>query len=131
MSNEHVEGLKARLAVLDQEREAILNLLKIWGENPPTGSPSFVVRKGSTQSFTTSGRIIDATIDLIHKLGRQAKNSEIMEYVKERQLTLGNTDNPDRMLAAILANEAKKKDGRIKSAARGFWDMSKQLKIPL
>jgi hypothetical protein len=70
-----------------------------------------------------SGRIIDATIDLIHKLGRQAKNSEIMEYVKERQLPLGNTDKPERMLAAILANEAKKKDGRIKSVARGFWEI--------
>ncbi|MGA2624796.1 MAG: hypothetical protein ABSF91_13130 [Bacteroidota bacterium] len=70
-----------------------------------------------------SGRIIDATVELIHKLGRPVKNSEILEYVKEKQLTLGNADKPDRMLSAILANETKKKDARIKSAARGYWEI--------
>jgi len=123
MSNEHIEGLKARLAKLDEEREAILNLLKVWGENPPLDSDPRSRKKSSIQSFTTSGRIVDATIELIHRLSRPAKNSEIMEYVKEKQLPLGKTDKPDRMLAAILANEGKKKDGRLKSVARGYWEI--------
>ncbi|MFI5253495.1 MAG: hypothetical protein ACHQQQ_13805 [Bacteroidota bacterium] len=124
MNNEQVEALKARLTKLEEERTAILRLLEVWGENPPIDVAVPVSRTVRVnQSFTVSGRIIDAAVELVHKLGRPVKNSEIMEYAKEKQLTLGNTDNPDRMLAAILGNEIKKKDARLKKAARGYYEI--------
>jgi len=46
-----------------------------------------------------------------------------MEYVKEKQLPLGNTDNPRGMLSAILTNEVKKRDSRLKKAARGYYEI--------
>jgi len=123
MDNSYIEGLKARLVKLDEERSAILTLLEVWGESPPLNDSTVKKIYKATQSFSVSGRIIDATVELIHKLGRPVKNADIMEFVKEKQLTLGNTATPDRMLSAILSNEAKKKDGRIKSAARGYWEI--------
>ena len=125
MDKAYIEGLKARLTQLEDEREAILKLLEVWGENPPMrgGNVASQFSKPTAQSFSVSGRIIDATVELIHKLGKPVKNSDIMEHVKEKQLPLGNADNPERMLAAILSNESKKKDGRIKNAARGYWEI--------
>ncbi len=125
MNKEQIEGLKARLSKLEAERTAIMNLLEVWGESPPIDDGTSVSHRTSKSatSFTTGGRIVDATVELIHKLGRPAKNAEIMEYIREKQLPLGNTATPDRMLAAILNNESKKSGARIRNAARGYWDV--------
>jgi hypothetical protein len=123
MNKDQIEGLKSRLASLEKERVAIIQLLEVWGENPPAEMSDGNRLTKIPPSFTTGGRIVDATVELIHKLGRPAKSSEIMEYIKEKQLPLGNTENPTQMLAAILANETKKKDARLKKAARGYFEI--------
>lgn len=121
MNKEYIAGLQKRLAQLDQEREAILKLLEVWGD--PDASTSLSLPKATAQSFSVGGRIVDAVAELIHKTGRPVKNSEILEYLKEKQLPLGNSKNPERMLAAILSNETKKKDARLKKAARGYYEI--------
>ncbi len=115
-----VQWIKARLAALEKERTALLNLLEVYGESGDI--PSAQVKKQPV-SFTLQGRIVDAVIELRHKMGRPVKNSEIYEYLKEKQLPLGDTANPERMLSAILFNETKKKGARLKKAARGYYEI--------
>ena len=123
MTKEYVEMLQERLAKIEEEKSTILKLLDIWGEKRGALSLPFKDEIKSSQSFSISGRIIDAVVELIHKTGRPVKNSEIMEYMKEKQLPIGNAENPERMLAAILYNETKKKDARLKKAARGYFEI--------
>jgi hypothetical protein len=118
MNKDYVEGLKNRLLQLDEERSAILKLLEVWGDKDY--SPSI---PKTSQSFSIGGRIVDAVIELIHKTGRPVRNSEIMDFIKEKQLPLGNTENPERMLSAILSNEIRKRDSRLKKAARGYYEI--------
>lgn len=114
-----VEWVKARLAHLDKERNALLSLLEVYGEKG-IGVTGITPQ---TRSFSTGGRVIDAVVELIHKNGKPVKNAEVMEYLKEKDVPLGKSANPDRMLSAILSNECKKKDGRIRQAARGYYDL--------
>ena len=120
----NIASLKERLAKIEEERGAILKLLEIWGEVSPviglSGSPE---TKKPLQSNTISGRVVDATIELIHSLGRQATNKEILEYVEKRGLSLGETADKQRNLSAILSNDVKKPNGRLKSVARGVYDI--------
>ena len=116
----NVQWIKARLASLEKERVALLNLLEVYGEGGSIDLP--ITSEGKT-SYSLSGRIVDAVIELVHKMGRPVKNSEIYEYLKEKGLPLGNTDNPERMLSAILSNETKKKGARLRKAARGYYDI--------
>jgi hypothetical protein len=115
-----VEWIKARLAQLDKERAALLNLLEVYSDG---GVEIPIVPGTRKRSFSTGGRVVDAVIDLIHRNGRPVKNSEIMEHLKEKSVPLGNTENPERMLSAILSNECRKKDGRLKKAARGYYEI--------
>ena len=123
MDRERIAGLKQRLAELEQERQAILQLLQIWDEGGEWSRQGTVPVSSQSKSYSVSGRIVDATIELIHRVGRPVANSEIFEYVKEKQLPFGNTNNPNRMLAAILANETKKRNAKLKKAARGYFEI--------
>jgi hypothetical protein len=116
-----VEWIKSRLAQLDKERDALINLLEVYGGE--TTDISVSSSKSQKRSFSTGGRIVDTVVELIHKSGRPVKNSEIMDYVKEKGVPFGNTNNPERMLSAILSNETKKKDARLKKAARGYYEI--------
>jgi len=116
-----VEWIKTRLAQLDKERNALLNLLEVY-----TGGSVDIplsARTPQKRSFSTGGRVVDAVVELVHKNGKPVKNSEIMEFLKERDVPLGNTENPERMLSAILSNETRKKDARLKKAARGYYEI--------
>lgn len=116
-----VEWIKTRLAQLDKERTALMNLLEVYsGEALDISVIPGTPRK---RSFTTGGRVVDATIELIHRNGKPVKNAEIMEYIKEKDVPLGNTENRDQMLSAILSNECKKPNGRLKKAARGYYEI--------
>jgi hypothetical protein len=119
-SHNGLEWVKARLEQLERERVALLSLLEVYGSSPTDMPVTAGVHK---RSFSTGGRVVDAVIELIHRNGRPVKNSEIMEYLKEKDVPLGNTDNPERMLSAILSNECKKKEGRLKKAARGYYEI--------
>lgn len=117
-----IKWIKSRLAQLDKERTALLNLLEVYGDSEGS-SISLPPSRKESGSFSISGRIVDAVIELIHKMGRPVKNSEIYEYLKEKQLPIGNTASPERMLSAILSNETKKKEARLKKAARGYYEI--------
>ena len=116
-----IQWIKTRLANLEKERVALLNLLEIYGEGGSIDLP--IVPEGKPSSFSLSGRIVDAVIELVHKKGRPAKNSEIYEFLQKKGVPLGNADNPERMLSAILSNETKKKGARLRKAARGYFDI--------
>ncbi len=116
-----VEWVKARLAQLDKERNALLSLLEVY--SGVSGDVAVALIPPKQRSFSTGGRVIDAVVELIHKNGKPVKNAEVMAFLTEQDIPVGNTDNPERMLSAILSNECNKKDGRIRKAARGYYDL--------
>jgi len=118
-----IEVLKARLQKLDKEREAILNLLAVWGESPEVSESSTSVVQPTNKSYTIRGRIVDAVIELIHTKHKAVTNDEIAQYVEQKGLTLGNTSDKVKALGVILSQECEKKSARIKRVARGTYDI--------
>jgi hypothetical protein len=125
MKKEEVEKWKQELTELDKKRTAIIQLLEAYGSEVEDSKPTHTT-SNPKPSFSISGRVVDAAIELIHKLGRPVKNSEIMEFVKEKQLTLGDATDEGRTLAAILSQETRKKKNaaRLKKAARGYYEIN-------
>jgi hypothetical protein len=119
----NIEFLEARLKQLDEERETIQKLITIWKGRPPRPISPIVSGKSNSSSSSIRGRVVDAVIDLIHKVGRQVSNEEILVCVKEKGLSLGDTTNEQASLAAILSQEITKKSARLKRIARGMYDL--------
>ncbi len=116
-----LQQLEAELKRLDAQRDLLVRYIALRkGEGVKSGHPSTVQSSGRS---SVRGRIIDAVVELIHKNGRQVTNKEIMAYVEEKQLSLGNMKNRVTGLGAILGQEAKKTTARIKQVTRGVWDL--------
>lgn len=120
MEPDNSEMLKARLRELEEEKKAIENLLGIWeGRKIAEKLPP----KVTAASYSTRGRVVDAIIELIHTLGKQVGNKEILSYLEERGISLGDTKNKQAMLAAMLSQEIRKKSARLRKIARGVYDL--------
>lgn len=65
--------------------------------------------------------VVNYTLDLIRKQGRQVKNEEILAYLDEKQVNLGSSKDRRTALASILFSEVSKKDGKLKRVARGVY----------
>jgi hypothetical protein len=116
-----VQQLEAELRKLDAQRDILIKYIALKkGEAVKGGHASAVQPSGSS---SVRGRVIDAVVELIHKEGRQVTNKEIMAYIEEKQLSLGNVKNRVTGLGAILNQEWKKSTGRIKQVTRGTWDI--------
>jgi hypothetical protein len=120
----HIDVLEARLNELNEERDALLRLISIWKGQPTSNIGATLVQpKNNNPSNSIRGRVVDATIELIHKLGRQVSNEEILVLVKDKGLSLGDTKNEQTTIAAILSQEIAKKSARLKRIARGMYDI--------
>lgn len=119
-----LESMEARLAELEKERDLLTQLIALHKGQPTTESRtvSFSSPVGS-QSNTIRGRVVDATIELIHKYGRNVSNEEVLKFVKEKKISLGNTEDESRAVGAILSQECEKKSARLKRVARGVYDI--------
>lgn len=51
------------------------------------------------------------------------RTSEILAYVDEKKLSLGDTKNREASLAAILSQEIVKKSARLRRVERGVYDL--------
>jgi hypothetical protein len=124
-NSQAVEVVKNLLKELDAKRDALLKTLEmleadstdgfvpaISSQNKPTSSP-----------YSVQGRVVNATIELIHKLGRQVSNSEILNQLNEKSISLGEAKDKGAALASILYQEVSKKSGRLKRVARGIYDL--------
>ncbi len=118
-----VETLEARLGELEKERELLIQLIAIRkGEH----ANEIKVISGSSPhkgSNTIRGRVVDATIELIHRIGRNVTNEEVFEFVEEKKISLGNTTDKVHTIGAILSQECDKKSARLKRVARGVYDL--------
>jgi hypothetical protein len=116
-----LQQLESELKKLDAQRDLLVKYIALRkGENIKAEHPTVPQSSGGS---SVRGRIIDAAVELIHKEGRQVTNKEIMAYIEEKQLSLGNVKNRVTGLGAILNQESKKTSGRIKQVTRGVWDM--------
>lgn len=124
MAHISVEVLKERLAELDKEREALSNLIALYeGEPIENNSSPQSQHRITPTSFSVAGRVVDSIIELIHTKGRQVSSKEILEYLEQKGVSLGDTKNKPASLAAILSAEMKKKSGRLRKVARGIFDL--------
>ncbi|MFN0156615.1 MAG: hypothetical protein ACKVRP_00920 [Bacteroidota bacterium] len=118
----YLEILEERLRQVDEQREALAKLIAI-----EKGQPQIMLTTATMKSTpplsTVSGRVVDAIIELIHTRGRQVRTEEILAYVEERQLSLGNTKNKEASLAAMLSQEIAKKSARLRRVERGVYDL--------
>ncbi len=125
---ETVEVLKEFLKDLDARREALIKTIEMLEGDikdftlPLTGTP-VKVTKVSSSPYSIQGRVVNATIELIHKLGRQATNTEILNNLKEKNISLGEGKDKGAALASILFQEVSKKNGRLRKVARGVYDL--------
>ena len=114
-----LQQLEAELKRLDAQRDLLQRYIALKkGESIKSASTV-----PASQSSGIRGRIIDAVVELIHKNGRQVTNKEILAYVEEKQLSLGNMKNRVTGLGAILSQESKKNSARIKQVTRGVYDI--------
>ena len=119
MGNTFLQVLEEKLKQLDEQRETLLKLIAYeGGEGLVNRAPSNI-----TSSSSISGRIVNAVIELIHKNGRQARTDEILAYIEEKKLSLGDTKNKEASLAAILSQEVAKKSARLRRVERGVYDL--------
>jgi|GEM_PF-2537545 len=120
-----LESLKARLAAIEKERDAILAVIAVYAEQPLEDSNAYtpVTVRLQPISFSVRGRVVDGIIELIHRVGRQVTNKEILDHLEEKGISLGDTKNKQAMLAAMLSQEVIKKSARLKKVARGVFDI--------
>lgn len=124
-----LETLKKHKEELEKEIERLqdeLNLTEemIAGrEGRPTEINEASLPKITAKSYSVTGRVVDATIELIHKVKKQVGNKEILDYLEEKGVSLGDTKNKQAMLAAILSQEVRKKSARLKKVTRGVYDI--------
>jgi len=123
-----LEMLESQKRELQKMLERVQNELRLTDE-------MIAVRKGQSgktfpmppqitaSSYSIRGRVVDAIIELIHSVGKQVGNKEILAYLNERKISLGDTKNKQAMLAAILSQETKKKSARLRKVARGIYDI--------
>ena len=124
MSKISTEDLKSRLEALDKERDAILALIAIYdGEPIENNSASSTQHRITPTSFSVAGRVVDSIIELIHAKGRQVSSKEILVYLEQKGVSLGDTKNKPASLAAILSAEMQKKSVRLRKVARGVFDL--------
>lgn len=123
MDTSYIDNLKKRLEIIDKEREMILSLISFYEGNPSENNLSQNNFKVTSTSHSVRGRVVDFTIELIHKNGRQVTNREILEYLEKKGVSLGNTKNKQTSLAAILSAEIKKKSARLRKITRGVFDL--------
>jgi hypothetical protein len=117
-----IESLEVRLSELEREKELIIQLIAIQkGEPLKDGRiASYAPRGGSN---TIRGRVVDATIELIHKTDRHVTNEQVLGFVEEKKISLGNTADKVRAVGAILSQECDKKSARLKRVARGVYEI--------
>lgn len=125
MNNKMLEELKKQLEILEKEREAILNLVSLYEGNTVETYSSNTLPKTTPTSYSFRGRVVDAIIEFIHKTGRQVNSKEILDYLEQKGISLGNTKNKQASLAAILSAEIQKKSARLRKVARGVFDIKK------
>lgn len=126
-----LEMLEIQRRELQKEVDRIQKELKLTedmiavrkGQSPKSGGHQGIPLKVTATSYSVRGRVVDAAIELIHNLGKQVGNKEILESLNERGISLGGTKNKPAMLAAILSQEIKKKSARLKKVARGVYDI--------
>ena len=119
-----LQQLESELKRLEAKKKLVLELIALTrGENVK----SSIVHSAPSSSGSSSvrGRIIDAVVELIHNVGRQVTNKEILAHIEEKQLSLGNMKNKVTGLGAILSQESKKQSARIRQVTRGTWDLRK------
>jgi hypothetical protein len=66
---------------------------------------------------------VDAAIELVYKIGRHVTNEEVLVFVEEKKISLGNTADKAHAIGAILSQECEKKSARLKRVARGVYDI--------
>jgi DNA replication protein DnaD len=119
----YLEVLDEKLKQVEEQREALLKLIALEkGHSTRTNQTIQTVAPLLTSS-SVRGRIVDAIIEMIHARGRQVRSEEILAYIEEKQLSLGNTKNKDATLAAILSQEIAKKSARLRRVERGVYDL--------
>jgi hypothetical protein len=111
---EEIERIQKELKLID-------NMILVRKGQPT--KPALLPQRIAGTSHSVRGRVIDAAIELIHTLGKQVENKEILEDLNKRGISLGDTKNKQAMLAAILSQEIRKKSARLKKVARGVYDI--------
>jgi len=117
-----LEALEARLQQIESERELLVQMIALRRGEVAIPLKQSAPQRISPGSASVRGRVIDAVLELIHKQGRQVTNKEILTFIEEKQLSLGNVKNKATGLGAILSQECAKKSARIRQVARGVYD---------
>jgi len=118
-----LEDLKARREAIEHEKDALDRLIAIYEGSPVPANSTPQAHRPAPTSFSVRGRVVDAIIELIHASGRQVSSKEILAYLEERGISLGDTKNKSAMLAAMLSQETTKKSARLRKIARGVFDI--------
>jgi hypothetical protein len=119
----YLGALKEKLLQIEEHRDALLKLIAIEEGYAPESSSDGSSQVLLVATSSISGRIVNAIVELIHQKGRQVRTDEILSWIDEKQLSLGQTKNREASLAAILSQEIVKKTARLRRVERGVYDL--------
>jgi hypothetical protein len=117
-----VESIEARLAEIEKERVLLLQLIALQKGQPAKEAKSVSFSSPGPKSNTIRGRVVDATIELVHRNGQQVTNEEVLQFVNEKRIDLGKNVDKARAIGAILSQECEKKSAKLKRISRGVYD---------
>jgi hypothetical protein len=122
-----LEAIDKDLEIMNVEKKAILSLIAIHEGRPFNSNFSKSKRKTSISSSSISSIVIDAIIELVNLKGQPVSNKEILDYIEQKDISLGNTQDKATSLAAILSAEVRKQNGneRLIKVSRGIFDVKR------
>ena len=116
-----LQTLLARRKELVEEREALDKMIKIYQAKEAKDKEEYATKVAET-TLSTRDRVFAIVTDLVYKNRRAVKSSEIFEVIKKTKI-LKDMKNEQATLAAILDQETKKKNPRLKRVARGVYSL--------
>lgn len=113
------EHLKKEVLEQLESIEKAIALLKSQQDVSASISPN----SSALPATSLQALVVNAVVELIHRAGRPVRNEEILAFLDEKQITLGDAKNKNGALAGILFQENKRKDGKIKRVTRGTYHL--------
>lgn len=129
MSLNQRKYLEKRLRDIERERIQILAALEgleksVSLRSPDVNSWGTNLRQYPSNPHSLQGKVVNSTIALIKKEGREVSSAEILHDLREKKISLGK--NEPMTLAAVLGQEITKRSARLVRVARGLYNLKNQ-----
>jgi hypothetical protein len=116
-----VQDMEKRIAEIEREKQLLKELISLHkGTARVTRWTDSIA--STRRSNSTSAKVVDATIELNKKMGRPVTNEEVLRFIEQTGLKLGNSKDKIRLVGSILSQECKRATSRLNRLSRGMYE---------